>query len=101
MFLSLNFESKIANYLTERFIGTPSDFPQNECMEEAKQIHALYLTHPIQVKPEGVCPECEGDSNIFRPEIWGGNFPCPTCKGTGRLPAVTMTLEEIIREKVK
>ena len=31
---------EIANYLTNRFIGQPEDYPDNECLKEAKVILA-------------------------------------------------------------
>jgi len=80
--------------------GNWEDVYQESYLEDANQILSL----PIQVEPERECPECdEGTVHIKLHNVFGINTidTCPACHFTGRLPAVTKTIGEIIRGAIK
>ncbi len=54
----------VANYIIEQFIGTPKEFPEDECLEEAKHIIAIVSgeifqdieksSHPMNTNMRGI-----------------------------------------------
>lgn len=63
---------------------------------------------PIEVEPEKPCPRCGGEGYLKGKQIVSAlvqkvwlSVDCPTCKGSGVLPARVKTIETILGEAIR
>lgn len=77
----------------------PNMIPYADLPDEIKEYDRKEADFHLNIKCThgGVCPECKGDGRVFNPEVWGGKFDCPTCKGAGHT-IETKEVKEIIKE---
>ena len=57
------------------------------------------LNTPITIEG-GVCPECLGAKMLWDSLSHSMDYPCPTCKGTGKLDK-TITIREAIERMME
>jgi len=55
----------------------------------------------VEIEPERECPKCLGGKARIGSFYHQIEHPCPTCKGTGRLPAKYKTIGQILEETIR